>query len=363
MALDKEFFSLVGPTLIEQGECVAMIAHDKKYYAAKGPVPAKTDAFSPLIDMIEWLNIKNAGTSKSAVLTGKPIYYIGWELAEHESTLARQNNWTLDKLGNKKLQPKDEERLETRIYREGATREDVPSRALSGTLATFKLAPLAPGPAVSLTDQLQKLYMLAAFSVASEKAKDRGRVTAILTGAAGEIWSYGIKSDENAILHAEVTTIQNLFINEPAKAQRLKTDQTYLFTTLKPCGMCAAMIAACGAGKIHVVYGQNDSGEEAAHTCLDGKAGMHHQLAQDMKLKDPDQKKLINELQVCRTNFPGGPIVHLLDNTESRNLMRLAHARTVHKVGKYASAQEDSGKKKVMAHLASFLRSIEVIQA
>ena len=56
------------------------------------------------------------------------------------------------------------------------------------------------------------------------------------------------------------------------------------------------------------------------------------------------------------------PIVHLLDGEEYRTLVQLAHARTVHKVTKY-DLSPDSEKGRVMSHLASFLRMIEVISA
>jgi tRNA(Arg) A34 adenosine deaminase TadA len=370
MSLDKPFFALLGPTLIGPGECAAIIADAQTYYVAKAPIPAKADPFSPIINLIEWLNIKEEGGGKAAKLKDNPIYHIGWDLAIHETTMASQNNWTLEKLGNKKPTPKDQSALEMRVHRERAIAAPIPAQPLSAALAKFKISQLAPGPAVLLTDnKLQKLYMLSAFSIAAQKAKDHGRVIAILTHSSGEIWSYGIKSHENSILHAEVTAIQNLFVNEPQRAARLKTEETWLFTTLKPCRMCAAMISACGAGKIHVVYGQNDSGAEATDTCLDWNAGKHHKLAVDLnlkdkeqKLKDPLPKTLLTGLEGVRALSPGGPIVHLLDGVDSRALMTLAHARTVHKVQKYDQAQ-DSDKKRVMAHLASFLRAIEVIEA
>jgi len=364
MSLDKGFFSLVGPTLIGQGECVAMIADDPKYYVAKGVVPATTDPFSPLIDLIEWLNVKDGHSgSKSARLSAKPIYYIGWDLGGHESAMARQNNWTVEKLPNKKSSEKDIESLGMRLHKEQAVRENIPARAVSDTLARFKISQLAPAPSIMPTDQLQKLYMLCAFSIAAKKAQDRGRVTAILTSAAGEILSYGIKSHENSILHAEVTAIQSLFVNDPDRASRLKTDQTYLFTTLKPCGMCAGMIAACGSGKIHVVYGQDDFGEGASNTCLDAKPSMHHKLVQDLKLKDAKQSMLLEELDSFRQRYPGGPIVQRLDDQSPKELMQAAHGRTLYKVNKYALTQEESEKKRVMAHLESFLRMTEVISA
>src|SRR5277367_4860563 len=154
MSLDKEFFGLVGPTLIGQGECVAMIENGPKYCVAKSAVPTKTDPFSPIIDLIEWLNIKGQGGSKAAALAGKPIYYIGWEPANHEATMAAQNNWKFEKLPKKTLTSKDQDKLEMRIFNESAVKEEVPSRAVSSAMVAFKITQLAPGPAILLTEKL-----------------------------------------------------------------------------------------------------------------------------------------------------------------------------------------------------------------
>jgi hypothetical protein len=43
--------------------------------------------------------------------------------------------------------------------------------------------------------------------------------------------------------------------------------------------------------------------------------------------------------------------------------MNLAHERTLHKVKKYGGTETDSDKKKVMAHLESFLQSLALIPA
>lgn len=366
MGLDKKYFQLQGPSLIGDDECAAMIAEKttNTYYIAKRKLPKKTEPFSAIIDLIEWLNIKDTGSSKSVALKNQPIYYVGKELPlPHESVMADQNNWTVDVLKNKKPTGKEEEQLETFIYKQNPIRVDVPVAPVGTDLATFKLANIAVGPAIAPTPKLQKLYMLTAFSLAAKKAANKGRVAAILVTSGGEILSYGVKSPDNAILHAEVTAIQSLFVNNVQRAADLSTQETYLFTTLKPCGMCAAMIKACGAGKIHVVFGQNDFGPEATGTCLDSTPGLHHKLADDLKLKDQKQQTLLNGLESYRTENPGGFLVPSLDKPEPLGLMNLAHDRTLHKVKKYGDTDADSDKKKVMAHLESFLKSLALIPA
>lgn len=366
MGLEKKYFQLQAPSLIGDDECAAMIAEKatNTYYIAKRKLPKKTEPFSAIIDLIEWLNIKDTGGSKAVALKDQPIYYIGKELPFlHETGMAQQNNWTLDLLKNKKVTTKEEGELEMFIYKQKPIRIDIPAAPVAANLDAFKIANIAAGPAIVPGPKLQKLYMLAAFSLAAKKAASKGRVAAILVTSGGEILSYGVKSPDNAIMHAEVTAIQSLFVNNAQRAADLSTQETYLFTTLKPCGMCAAMIKACGAGKVHVVFGQNDFGPEATGTCLDGTPGLHHKLAEDLKLKDQKQQTLLDGLNSYRTDNPGGFLVPSLDKAEPLALMNLAHERTVHKVKKYGEADTDSDKKKVMAHLESFLKSLAVISA
>ncbi len=364
MALDKQFFQLEAPTLIEANECAAMIADDPKYYVAKDNPHDKTAPFSPIIDLIEWLNVKGKNGAKAAALKGRPIYYVGkQDPLPHELEMARQNNWTLVRFANKKPLEKQLAQLEMLKFKNKSERVDIPAKALAGDLAKFKLVNVAAGPAIVPTEKLQKLYMLTAFSLAAKKAQDRGRVAALIVTSGGEILSYGVKSSDNSILHAEVTAIQSLFVNNPARAAALSSEETYLFTTLKPCGMCAAMIKACGAGKIHVVFGQDDFGEGAANTCLDANPGMHHKLAADLNLKNEEKQTLLQQLDANRKGNSGGPIVHSLDEAGPKALMNLAHDRTLHKVAKYSASETDSDKKKVMAHVESFLKAVELIPA
>ncbi|HEX5869744.1 MAG TPA: Bd3614 family nucleic acid deaminase, partial [Longimicrobium sp.] len=56
---------------------------------------------------------------------------------------------------------------------------------------------------------------------------------------------------------------------------RPSLDGARLYTTLKPCRMCAGMIQHAGQGKLDVLYGQGDPGGDAQNTVLDGSGRLH----------------------------------------------------------------------------------------
>ncbi|XGC80590.1 Bd3614 family nucleic acid deaminase [Bdellovibrio bacteriovorus] len=93
-------------------------------------------------------------------------------------------------------------------------------------------------------------------------------IAAVLVDQENQILSYGINSNsKNKTLHAEVNLIQKFFAMSgsriPAGAK--------LFSTHKPCKMCAGMIYHWSENPqaIHVIYGVEEAGGLSRHTVLD----------------------------------------------------------------------------------------------
>lgn len=96
---------------------------------------------------------------------------------------------------------------------------------------------------------------------------DRG-IAALLIGADGEILSYGINSNSiNKTLHAEVNLVQRYYRETKGKIP----SGARLFSTHKPCKMCAGMIYHwCEKpGSVEILYGVEETGGLSRNTILD----------------------------------------------------------------------------------------------
>lgn len=122
--------------------------------------------------------------------------------------------------------------------------------------------------------KVHRLYLMAAFGVVSGKLSELASGTtgghaigAILVHSDGTIAGWSTNSNKrNKSQHAEVNLIQSYFARN--KVDRLPNG-AHIYSTLKPCAMCAAMIVSCAGQSYRVIYGQNDSGDFAANTALD----------------------------------------------------------------------------------------------
>jgi tRNA(Arg) A34 adenosine deaminase TadA len=110
--------------------------------------------------------------------------------------------------------------------------------------------------------------MAAAFRILRAKQTPGGRegVAAILVDATGKILSWGLKNPAHPALHGETTALLGHGGNLPANVR--------MYTTLKPCKMCAGWITTLSGGGHVVFYGQNDPTSAAQNTDLDiGRRG------------------------------------------------------------------------------------------
>ena len=105
----------------------------------------------------------------------------------------------------------------------------------------------------------------------SRFAADRA-VAALLVGPAGELLGQATnRGGTNRTLHAEVNLVQEYYLRT---GSRLPVG-CRVYTTLKPCKMCAALLAAAATdpGSLTVVYAQHDPGPAARATLLDPPPG------------------------------------------------------------------------------------------
>lgn len=96
---------------------------------------------------------------------------------------------------------------------------------------------------------------------------DRG-IAALLISAQGQVLSYGINSNsKNKTLHAEVNLLQRLYRESGLKIP----EGSILYSTHKPCKMCAGMIYhwSEGPGLYRVYYSAEEAGLFSRHTVLD----------------------------------------------------------------------------------------------
>lgn len=94
------------------------------------------------------------------------------------------------------------------------------------------------------------------------------KIAAILVDAQYQLLAYGLNSNStNRTRHAEINLIYQYFHNYQQKIPA----NTKLFTSLKPCIMCANMIWECAEDitQVKVFYHENDYGSYTKNTVLD----------------------------------------------------------------------------------------------
>jgi tRNA(Arg) A34 adenosine deaminase TadA len=123
-------------------------------------------------------------------------------------------------------------------------------------------------------EKVHRLYMAAAFALVNQRFKVTGSagydIGAILVSGRGQILSYGLNiSREKFFVHAELMAIYEYF--RRTGNVELPSD-CRLYTTLKPCKMCAAYIVGrlpTRPAGFKIYHGHNDRGGPASNTELD----------------------------------------------------------------------------------------------
>ncbi len=94
------------------------------------------------------------------------------------------------------------------------------------------------------------------------------KIAAILTDETGRVLEYAVHGGWlNKTLHAEVLVLQKYF---QRTGERLP-EGARIYTSLKPCRMCAEMIAEMAGEKFEVCYKLNDPGPMAQGSSIESK--------------------------------------------------------------------------------------------
>ncbi len=105
-------------------------------------------------------------------------------------------------------------------------------------------------------------------------------IAALICDSNGKLLSWSANSNsKNKTLHAEILALQKYFENSGMKIPV----GAKIYVSLKPCRMCAAMIAQMAEDPDHleVIYFKDDPGPLAQNTALDHSKCLKHYLLQD----------------------------------------------------------------------------------
>lgn len=177
------------------------------------------------------------------------------------------------------------------------------------------LVPVQPldYPILPSRDSIREtLFMTLAYAIAAVTwdridAWEGNKVACILVDPTDRIVSWGInmKDGQNVTWHGETVTLRRFL---GARKLATLTPGYRLYTTLKPCYMCAGMIAEV-APSMTVIYGQDDP--EIVHNTLTRQPGRFTQRA-SLVLRNP--RETFPQLLARLLNTVGGNAIPFLQN-------------------------------------------------
>ena len=133
--------------------------------------------------------------------------------------------------------------------------------------------------------KVHRVYMLAAFSLlkahGESDAADGKFVAALLVARDGRILAWGLNTNKrNPTHHAEVNMLQAYHAGHGGQAYAGLPPGARIYTTLKCCKMCAAMIRHCAGepANLRVYYGVPDPGQDDNTSALQGPAPIERRL-------------------------------------------------------------------------------------
>lgn len=217
------------------------------------------------------------------------------------------------------------------------------------------------------THTVHRLYLAAAFLLLRKKHQGNNKdgVVALVVDKTGNIVSWGMKNPDVSCWHGETSALMALGGVAPAGG--------CVFSTLKPCKMCAGLIVDSGASQVKAYYGQDDPGDDADNTALDrtglGKtldAHKAHNMPYGLMVKPASTAKATPLGSALHSGFSGqkgtvGGIVSPIEYVNSPDaveLMAATEEALKNKIKKYKATDVklNPNTKQVVEYLADFLR-------
>jgi tRNA(Arg) A34 adenosine deaminase TadA len=240
-------------------------------FCTTSPEADASRPFNCLVNLMQWLNERGQAQFGTHPQSGKRKIYTSMDPDDAAAAMEAMNKFEIITVANKKANRGEQALKYTQTPLDSAQWEG--RQVLAEFGVDNMTSPQVHLPFTGSDEKMRtvhRLYMMAAFTLnGGDTRQEAGNVSAILADASGRIigWGRNLRGF-NSTLHAEVNLIQGLYANRPSDYAR-SLNGAVLYTTLKPCIMCAGMIHRAGKGKIEVIFGQDDKGLDAQGTKLD----------------------------------------------------------------------------------------------
>jgi tRNA(Arg) A34 adenosine deaminase TadA len=221
------------------------------------------------------------------------------------------------------------------------------------------------------TRNVHRLYLATAFAILRKRheAEAQDGVVALVIDKQGNIISWGMKNPDVPCWHGESSAIMRLNGLLPAGC--------CIFSTLKPCAMCASLIYQASNGTAKAFCGQDDPGGAAVNTILDKQrkgfildGNKTHTGARGILLgnkpaaEEPDSRevmstKLKSKFEAQRATGAKSTISYIT-SAAAGDLIKAAEVGLKNKHQKY-TADDSTGNpntRAVITYLVEFLRSL-----
>jgi tRNA(Arg) A34 adenosine deaminase TadA len=211
------------------------------------------------------------------------------------------------------------------------------------------------------TRTVHRLYLAAAYILLHKKhtTSSKDGVVAIVADKTGNIVSWGMKNPLVSCWHGETSALMRLGGSLSAGG--------CVFSTLKPCKMCAGLIFDASAGGTKAYYGQEDAGSDAQDTKLDkarlGAALDAHKgngVPRGLVVATPEKKALGETLKAGFEAQKGTGIknpIEYITSDAAAGLMAATEQALKQKITKYkATGPSNPNTKRAVEYLVEFLR-------
>lgn len=247
---------------------------------------------------------------------------------------------------------------------------EVPDDGRFLPFSQFQMPALTPlsigamGGSSQSVNEFNRIYMMTAFALVTHRfvheSSNDANIGAILVSPTGTITAWALNTKEfNSTFHAEVNLMQSVFFNNSSVLSKL--DGFRIYTTLKPCRMCAAMIHHVSDGAISVIYGQEDNSEDATGTDLD-KGSKQWLLKESINVGTESKHISMQEkLHEHRNATKGeGKMWQSLAQDNARNLMLMASTGSLQRELNYLKSIRTEFDVLVYKHIKAFLKARNV---